>query len=264
MLSCWSPSETKSPEASRLSFALPTSMKYLKEHRVRYLLPNAITFLSLACGVAAIALAGSGALMEAGLLVLASYVLDLLDGEAARRLNAGSAFGVQLDSLVDMVSLGVAPAMLAFFHLRMEGDVTPFLLWPATIFYVTAGAFRLARFNLLPEKTGQTDSIGLTISTAGATLTLAVLSDIVNVEEVLANALFIPLLLSLALLMVSRLKCPSIVWLFSRWWANLLYMIYFVITLVILQLSLFHVWFLFNSGYLGIAVMRAGFRVFND
>lgn len=239
-------------------------MKQLKQHNVRYLIPNAITFLSLACGVSAIMLATSGTLMEAGLLVLASYVLDLLDGEAARRLDAGSAFGVQLDSLVDLVSLGVAPAMLAFFHLHTEGDVTPFLLWPATIFYVTAGAFRLARFNLLPVKTGQTDSIGLTISTAGATLTLAVLSDIVNIDEVLANVLFIPLLLGLALLMVSRLSCPSIVWLFSRWWASLLYMVYFFFALVILQLSLFHVWFLFNSGYLGIAVMRAGYRVIDD
>lgn len=239
-------------------------MKHLKQHRARYLIPNVITFFSLACGVAAIMLAGSGTLMAAGLLVLASYILDLIDGEAARRLEATSAFGVQLDSLVDMISLGVAPAMLAFFHLRAEGDVAPFLLWPATIFYVSAGAFRLARFNLLPIKTGQTDSIGLTISTAGATLALAVLSDIVNVDEVLANVLFIPLLLSLALLMVSRLSCPSIVWLFSRWWANLLYMFYLLIALLVLQLSLFHIWFLFNSGYLGLAVMRAGYRIIDD
>lgn len=239
-------------------------MQQLKQHKARYLLPNAITFLSLACGASAIMLAASGALMAAGVLILASYVLDLLDGEAARRLDAGSPFGVQLDSLVDMVSLGVAPAMLAFFHLQSAGDITPYLLWPATVFYVLAGAFRLARFNLLPIKTGQTDSIGLTISTAGATLTLAVLSDIANTEEVLANIYFIPILLGLALLMISRLSCPSIVWLFSRWWANLLYMVYFIVALIFLQLSFFHVWFLFNSGYLSLAVMRAGYRVIDN
>lgn len=239
-------------------------MQRLKQHRVRYLIPNAITFLSLACGASAIMLAAGDALMAAGLFILVSYILDLLDGEAARRLDAGSDFGVQLDSLVDMVSLGVAPAMLAFFHLRATGDVTPYLLWPATVFYVIGGAFRLARFNLLPVKTGQTDSIGLTISTAGATLTLAVLSDIVNVDEVLANIFFIPLLVGLAVLMISRLSCPSIVWLFSRWWANLFYMLYFIVALIILQLSFFHAWFLFNSGYLGLAVMRAGYRVIDD
>ena len=229
----------------------------LKESKFRYLIPNIITFFSLACGIASIMLAGSGALMPAGILVLACYVLDLFDGEAARRLNAGSTFGIQLDSLVDMVSLGTAPALLTFFHLQGQGGVSPYILWPAIILYVLAGAYRLARFNLLPVKIGQTDSIGVTISTAGATLTLAVLSDIVNTGEVLANAFFIVLVLALGLLMVSRISFPSIVWLFSRWWANLFYMAYFVITLVFLQLSFFHAWFLFNSGYLGLAIARA-------
>ena len=236
----------------------------LKESKFRFLIPNLITFLSLACGIASIMLAGSGEMMAAGILVLSSYILDLLDGEAARRLNAGTTFGLQLDSLVDMVSLGVAPPLLTFFHLQGEGGVSPYLLWPAIILYALAGAYRLARFNLLPVKIGQTDSIGVTISTAGATITLAVLSDVANAEEVLANAFFIPLLLALGLLMVSRISFPSIVWLFSRWWVNLLYMAYFLIALMFLQLSLFHVWFLFNSGYLGLAIARAGFRIIDD
>ena len=236
----------------------------LKDSKLRFLAPNAITFLSLACGLAAIMLAGNRELFAAGLLVLSSYVLDLLDGEAARRLNAHSKFGLQLDSLVDLVSLGVAPAMVAFFHLQTEGGVSSLLLWPATILYVVAGSFRLARFNLLPVKAGQTDSVGLTISTAGATLTLAVLSDVVNAEEVLANVYFLPLLLALAVLMASRISCPSILWLFSKWWVNLLYAVYFFVTLIVLQLSFFYVWFLFNSGYLGIALMRAGYRVIEE
>lgn len=239
-------------------------MKRLKSSNTRFIIPNLITFLSLTCGVIAIMLAGSGELALAGPFILGSYVLDLLDGEAARRLDAGTKFGLQLDSLVDLVSLGVAPAMLAFFHLQHEGGVSPYLLWPVSVLYVAAGAFRLARFNLLPVKVGQTDSVGLTISTAGATLTLAVMSDIANVEEVLANVLFIPLLLALALLMISRISFPSIVWLFSRWWANLIYMAYLILTLVVLRLSFFHVWFLFNSGYLGFTVMRAGYRVIDD
>lgn len=239
-------------------------MNRLMESRARFLIPNVITFLSLACGVAAIMSAGKGELLTAGVLVLASYVLDLFDGEAARRLNAGSAFGLQLDSLVDLVSLGTAPAMVAFFHLQNEGGISPLLLWPSIILYVMAGAFRLARFNLLPMKSGQTESMGLTISTAGATLTLAVLSDLVNAEEVLANIYYVPLFLLLVVLMVSRISFPSIVWLFSRWWANLIYVGYFFITLIILQLSFFHVWFLFNSGYLGFTVMRAGYQVIED
>jgi phosphatidylserine synthase len=145
-----------------------------------------------------------------------------------------------------------------------EGGVSHYLLWPATLFYAFAGAFRLARFNLLPVKIGQTESVGLTISTAGATLTLAVLSDLANPGEVLANGFFILLLLTLAALMASRISYPSIVWLFSRWWANLLYMAYLFVTLIVLQLSFFHVWFLFNSGYVGLAVVRAGYRAIDE
>ncbi len=239
-------------------------MKRLKTSRARFIIPNLITFLSLICGLLAIMLAGSGEFVNAGLFVLASYVLDLFDGEAARRLSAGTAFGIQLDSLVDLVSLGVAPAMLAFFHLQHEGGVAPQLLIPATVIYVSAGAFRLARFNLLPVKSGQIDSLGLTISTAGATLTLAVLTDVVNSQELLPNSYFLPLLVLLTLCMISRIAFPSILWLFSRWWANALYIVYFFVTLIVLQLSFYHVWFLFNSGYLGITMVRAGYRAIGE
>lgn len=239
-------------------------MKALKQSRYRYLIPNIITFISLGAGLLSIMHSGNQQFVTAGILVLVSYVLDLFDGEAARRLDAGTTFGVELDSLVDLVSLGVAPAILVFHHLQVEGGLAPLLLWPAVIIYVCAGAFRLARFNLLPVKSGQTDSLGLTISTAGATLTLATLTDIVNTGEVLSNTYFLPLLLVLAAFMVSRISFPSILWLFSRWWANLLYVVYFFVTLIVLQLSFFHVWFLFNSGYLGLTMMRAGYRVIDD
>lgn len=231
------------------------------KRRYRTLVPNSITLLSLLCGVVSILAAGSGRLMLAGLLVLASYVLDLLDGELARRLDAGTAFGQQLDSLADMVSLGVAPAAATFFHLDRAGSVPAILLWPVIVVYVIAGAFRLARFNLLPTKEGQTDSIGLTISTSGATLTLAVLSDIVNSNEVLPDLAFIPLLIVLAVLMASRIAHPSIVWVFSRRWATFVYMIYFGAALLIFRLPFFHTWFLFNSGYLGVAVVRHGYKL---
>lgn len=232
--------------------------------KYRYLIPNVVTFTSLACGVVSMIAAGSGELMLAGILILASYVLDLLDGELARRLDAGTDFGLQLDSLTDLVSLGAAPAMLAYFHLSGEGNVALTVLGPAIVIYVLAGAYRLARFNLLPVKAGQTDSVGLTISTSGATLALAVLSDIANSSEVIHNGFFIPLLVILSLLMVSRISYPSIVWVFSRRWANFLYMVYFVTTLVLLQLSFFHVWFLFNSGYLSAALVRAGYHVIEE
>lgn len=236
----------------------------IRQSKVRYVIPSAITFASLACGVTAILLAIEGNLVAAGVLILTSYVLDLFDGEAARRLDAGTEFGVQIDSLTDLISLGTAPAVLAFIHLRDGAHVSMAPVWPLIVFYVLAGAFRLARFNLLPTKEGQTDSVGLTISTAGATLALAVLSDVVNSEEVLHDLVFLPLLLGLALLMVSRISHPSITWVFSWRWANVVYMISLAAGLLWLRLSLFHVWFLFNSGYLGVTLARAGYRAFEE
>lgn len=236
----------------------------IRQSKVRYLIPSTITFTSLGCGVTAILLAVEGNLLAAGVLILASYVLDLFDGEAARRLDAGTEFGLQLDSLADLISLGTAPAVLTFVHLRNGGHVSMAPVWPLIILYVLAGAFRLARFNLLPVKEGQKDSVGLTISTAGATLALAVLTDVANSQEVLHDLFFLPLLLGLALLMVSRISHPSITWVFSFRWANIVYMISLAAGLLWLRLSLFHVWFLFNSGYLGVTLARAGYRAFEE
>jgi CDP-diacylglycerol--serine O-phosphatidyltransferase len=236
----------------------------MRTSKYRYLIPNSITYLSLTCGIVSILMAGSGALTAAGLFILASYVLDLFDGELARRLDAGTEFGLQLDSLVDMVSLGVAPAAAVFFYLQDVATVPALLLWPAVIFYVMAGAFRLARFNLLPMKEGQVDSIGLTISTSGATLALAVLSDVFNSSEVIPDFFYLPLLIILGLLMVSRISYPSLVWVFSRRWLNFLYMVYFAASVFLLNLPIFFVGFLFTGGYHGIAIMRAGYRIIEE
>lgn len=233
-------------------------LERMQGNRARYLVPNGLTFLSLACGVAAILGSAAGQLNIAGALILISYILDLFDGELARRLQAGSSFGLQLDSLVDMVSLGTAPAILAFSYLQdslRESNLEWTLLWLLTILYTLAGAFRLARFNLLPMKQGQTDSLGLTISTSGATLTLAVVSHQIT-GAVMPPVLFLPLLLVLALLMASRIPHPSLTWLFSYRLANLLYLAYFAVAFFVFRLPAVAVWFLFMVGYVGAALAR--------
>lgn len=241
-------------------------LERLQASQARYLVPNGITFLSLACGVGAILASAAGELDTAGALILISYILDLLDGELARRLQAGSSFGLQLDSLVDMVSLGTAPAILAFSYLQdnvRDDSLEWLLLWLLTILYTLAGAFRLARFNMLPVKKGQTASVGLTISTSGATLTLAVVSHQVA-GKFAPPVLFLPLLLILALLMVSRIPHPSLTWLFSYRQANLLYLGYFAVAFFVFRLPAVTVWFLFNVGYVGAALTRRLLRGQNE
>lgn len=229
--------------------------------KYRYLIPNGITFVSLTCGILAIMLAATGNpdnFVAAGVLVLASYVLDLFDGYTARRLKASSEFGLQLDSLVDMVSLGTAPAILLFMHLRAEG-ITAWWSYPFIILVPLAGAFRLARFNLLPpKKTGSTDSMGLTISTGGATLALAVLADVHTAAEMMPDWSFLPLALLVSLLMISTIPFPSFFWVFSRKKTNIALISLFSVSIWLV--SFFPAWFLWNNAYLGFSLARAGWK----
>lgn len=228
------------------------------ESKYRYLIPNGITFLSLTCGVVSIMLSATGELFAAGILILASYVLDLLDGASARRFAAGSEFGLQLDSLVDMVSLGAAPTILVFMHLRSEGlDMA--LVWPFSVFLALAGAFRLARFNLLPAKeSGNTDSVGLTISTAGTTVALAVLSDLAWTGEIVPDIAFIPLLAFLAFLMASKISFPSALWVIEN--RRRKAVVFVVLGSTLLILPLIHAWFIWLNAYLGLSLARAGYK----
>ncbi|MCB0035539.1 MAG: CDP-alcohol phosphatidyltransferase family protein [Anaerolineales bacterium] len=231
--------------------------------KYRYLIPNGITFLSLTCGIVSITAAIVGNFLLGGSLILVSYILDLFDGATARRLNASSEFGLQLDSLVDMVSLGAAPAVLAFAHLY-HNDHTLTFVWPATVLFVLAGAYRLARFNLLPpKKTGVKDSVGLTISAAGATLALAVLADIspyVTSQgwDFMPDDLFFPLMIILSLLMVSRIPYPSFGQVFGHKWMTPMglggaFLLWYLF-------SFLNAWFLCSIGYLTLSLARAGYN----
>jgi len=121
-------------------------------------IPNLITLLNLACGSVAIVLTLEGQWQWAVYLVLAASVFDFLDGFAARLLKAYSPIGKQLDSLADMVSFGVLPAVFIYtlfkhLFLSLPADAVPFygrLQWfvLASVLLVPAfSAIRLARFN---------------------------------------------------------------------------------------------------------------------
>ena len=103
------------------------------------------TVANLFCGYACVVYATRGDFDTAALLIGIAMVLDTLDGFVARLTNSSSAFGVELDSLADVVSFGLAPAILAFtWGLWPLGR----LGWAAGFVYVTAAAMRLARFNI--------------------------------------------------------------------------------------------------------------------
>ena len=109
-----------------------------------YLLPNAFTTAALFCGFYAIVMAMNLKFDQAAIAIFAAMVLDGIDGRVARLTNTQSEFGAQYDSLSDMVSFGVAPALVMYaWSLRGLGK----LGWLAAFVYCAGAALRLARFN---------------------------------------------------------------------------------------------------------------------
>jgi CDP-diacylglycerol--serine O-phosphatidyltransferase len=116
-----------------------------------YLLPNMFTTGALFCGFYAIIAAMNGRFEIAAIAIFLAGLLDGLDGRVARMTNTQSAFGAEYDSLADMVSFGVAPALVVYLwslvYLRDVSIVMGKLGWLVAFIYATATALRLARFN---------------------------------------------------------------------------------------------------------------------
>ena len=130
-------------------------------------MPSIFTLTNLFFGVWSMILAAQGDFYRASWWIVIGGVFDNLDGRIARLSNTGSRFGAQLDSLADIVSFGVAPAMLVYyaFFSKMGG-----FAWVFSYAFVVCVALRLARFNLQSAETGENTFIGLPSPAAGMTL----------------------------------------------------------------------------------------------
>ncbi|WBW96536.1 CDP-diacylglycerol--serine O-phosphatidyltransferase [Oceanirhabdus sp. W0125-5] len=150
-------------------------MRYMKIRKekmqsFKMALPNIITFMNLFFGISAILVVsgGSKGLSLACVFILFSATLDRLDGKVARKLKAESELGEQLDSLVDLVSFGVAPAFITW-NMIFSSTGIHILGYTSVIIYIFAGAYRLAKFNI---STCRKVYVGLPITCAGGLLIL--------------------------------------------------------------------------------------------
>ena len=129
------------------------------------LLPSLFTIGNLFCGWSCIVYALQGQVGTAAVFIAVAMVLDMLDGRIARMTGTSSEFGVQLDSLVDLISFGMAPAVLAYvWALGPLGRVG----WGVGFLFVTAAALRLARFNLQQAHSDKRYFVGLPSPAAAA------------------------------------------------------------------------------------------------
>lgn len=168
---------------------------------MKSIIPNALTALNLILGIGAIISTFNGQFYEAALFIVAAMISDGLDGRVARYLNASSEFGKELDSLCDLVSFGVAPAMLAYAFLLK--DLPGMAGYLVAAFFATCGALRLARFNV---NTGVVKGyfMGLPIPAAGCVVATFIMLGIKP------SGFYFPIMVTLCgYLMVSTIKYPD-------------------------------------------------------
>lgn len=149
-----------------------------KVHKGVFLLPNALTTGAMFAGFYSIIAGINGHFAAAAVAVVVAGVLDGLDGRVARLTNTQSEFGVQYDSLSDLISFGLAPALLAFnWSLSSLRELSPLagkLGWLAAFLFVACAALRLARFNTQAAKSDKTYFQGLASPAAAGTLVATV------------------------------------------------------------------------------------------
>ena len=177
----------------------------MKRANLLFILPNLFTASSIFVGVISIVEASKGNFVLASWLILLALIFDGLDGRIARMTNTTSQFGVEFDSLADIISFGIAPAMLLYFFTGHEFGRFGILV---SALYIIFGAIRLARFNIITAKTDPNVFIGLPIPTAAVFVSMWIL---LFHKYTLENYSIILLFLALgvAVLMVSNFRYPS-------------------------------------------------------
>lgn len=146
----------------------------VKQRMVAYrgIVPGTFTMGNLICGFFAIVSAAAGSFETASWLILLAVFLDALDGRIARLSGSSSEIGKQLDGLADIISFGVAPALMVYY-------VTPRALsdfaWLVPIVFLMAAAFRLARYNLLADSDEKQDFLGLPVPFAASVISTYIL-----------------------------------------------------------------------------------------
>ena len=183
--------------------------------RAVVVLPSAFTLGNLFFGIWAIISAAQGNFKWAAWYVLFAGILDMLDGRVARRTKTGTRFGAELDSLVDAISFGVAPAMIMYFlEFRHAGRFA----WVLCFAYITAVELRLARFNVAAESGKPSNPAWFTgMPSPSAGMTIAVWYPFSQTEWYQASLAYLQfdrqglvvLMIVMAVMMVSTVKYPK-------------------------------------------------------
>jgi len=175
--------------------------------KYRGIFPGTFTMGNIVCGFIAILSTFEGNITAACWFIILAGFLDALDGKIARLSGGTSQFGVELDSLADFLSFGVAPAFLVyaikFSSLGKWGWVPP-------VVFIMAAAYRLARFNLLADTEEKKDFIGLPVPMAALTVVAYIIFNYNLWDGLRYGEILISILILLSFLMVSQVQYDSL------------------------------------------------------
>jgi CDP-diacylglycerol--serine O-phosphatidyltransferase len=188
--------------------------------RAVVLLPNGLTLFNLFCGIYAIIVAIRGDFAAAPAFIVLGGIADTLDGRVARATGTGSRFGEELDSLVDAISFGFAPAVIMYLELPNHGTWE----WLLVFIFTSCAVMRLARFNVEQAGRKKTHFHGLPSPAAGLTLatyywfsqtplynqTVILFTDSKTLSDLPWHTILRGLMAMLAALMISDVPYPAI------------------------------------------------------
>ncbi len=207
-------------------------MKESRRRRGVYLIPNLLTTGNLFSGLFSILAVFNANYVAAAIAILVAVIFDMLDGKSARWTNSTSQFGVEYDSLADVVSFGVAPGVLIYsWALSAQG-----MFGSAVVFsFVACGALRLARYNVMAATSETKYFTGLPIPAAASVIATLVLFDhhIVRMGAEVKPLLILIATLALAFLMVSTVKYRSFKDLKFRGGSHFNYLVWAILVLML-------------------------------
>jgi len=224
----------------------PSSIVWSDMRKI-YLVPNFVTTANMFCGFYSMVASIHGDFIPAAWAILAAAIFDMLDGRIARLARATSQFGVEYDSLSDLISFGLAPSIL-FYRWSLE----PFgrLGWAAAFLFVACGALRLARFNVTAAVLPKGYFQGLPIPMgAGIAATFYIFSQAMGWEAVSEEYVVLVLTFALAGLMISTVPFPSFKELNWRSRTSFAYLIAAVLVMILVAIKPEVVIFVLLSSY---------------
>ncbi|MEA1920285.1 MAG: CDP-diacylglycerol--serine O-phosphatidyltransferase [Campylobacterota bacterium] len=177
-----------------------------KPPKIAYLIPNFFTASSIFSGFFSMSFAMEGLYTNAAWLILLALIFDGLDGRVARMTNTTSKFGMEFDSLADIIAFGAAPAVLIYTYIGADFGRLGIIV---SALYLMFGAIRLARFNVMNTTQEPSVFIGIPIPTAAVFLSILVLLFEKYQFSSEVSITMMVVMMAVSLLMVSNIRYPS-------------------------------------------------------